>query len=136
MSFRREPLTVTIWPDLHRLLFPAVERGGDTNPQELIEDLLADRAQLWVKRDPDVIAAAVTTVHHDHSLNFQLLGGSRMPDWLGELIDVVRQESAQIGITRFCETGRKGWARVLSRLGWRETAREGDDVTMELELAR
>jgi hypothetical protein len=135
MSFVRETLSPTTWPAIYALLDPAIRRGGDTDARELIDELLADRAQLWVKRDNGApVAAAVTTIHDDGELNCQLLGGKGLSDWVDSLIATV---AALVpgNITKFVETGRKGWVRFLEPRGWKhvETLPDGRAV-MELTL--
>jgi hypothetical protein len=137
MTFARECISAHTWPSIHALLAPAIERGGDTGcGHELIDELLSDRAQLWVGRRHGLpYAAAVTTIHDDHTLNCQLLGGAGMVAWVDALIATVAHHARPLGITHFTETGRTGWARFLARKGWRDAGREGGKVTMELDLA-
>lgn len=131
MTFARVPVTLAMWPDLYGMLSPAVARGGDTTPFELIDDLLADRAQLWVADQ----AAAVTAIYPGEGIvHFQLLGGRNMKRWLDNLIEVVGNAARDRGLWRMRETGRKGWARVLAAKGWCEVERDGDAVTMERAL--
>jgi hypothetical protein len=135
MTFRREGIHPLTWPDIFALLKPAIDHGGDTDAHELIDQLLADRAQLWVKRSNGwPVAAAVTTIHHDRTLNCQLLGGSNVRTWMDELIAHVAEECRPLGIQKFVETGRKGWLRFLGRKGWVEAGRDGHKVIMELAL--
>lgn len=136
MIFHRENLTATNWPAIFNLLQPAIKQGGDTDAHELIDELLADRAQLWVGRvDGKPFAAAVTTIHDDHRLNCQLLGGAGMAAWVDDLIATVARHARPLGITHFTETGRRGWRRVLLRKGWVDAGLDEEGkTTMELEL--
>ena len=117
------------WPAIHRLLAPAIAHGGDTDAIELIDELLAGRAQLWVKRTASVpIAAAVTTIT-GNTLHCQLLGGTGMHDWLDELIATVAAKARPDGIMRFTMDGRPGWERMLTAKGWKKRR-----VVMEVDL--
>lgn len=136
MTFARERINTLTWPAIHALLAPAIARGGDTDAHELIDELLADRAQLWVGRRHGLpYAAAVTTIHDDKTLNCQLLGGAGMVAWVDALIATVAHHARPLGITHFTETGRPGWRRLLLPKGWEYVGHDASgQVIMELEL--
>jgi|GEM_PF-3162707 len=121
MTFNPEPLDTRTWPEIHTLLAPAIERGGDTTTHELIDDLLSGRAILWVKRNGgEPIAAAVTTLHTDRTVHCQLFGGLGSLGCIDELIDVVAERARPIGVEAITIQGRVGWERVLGARGWRK----------------
>jgi hypothetical protein len=130
MSFAPEPVDPQTWPAIYRLLAPAIEHGGDTDAAELIDDLLDNRAQLWVLRTKggDPAAAAVTQRFGD-VLHCQLLGGDGMEDWVDDLIATTARYARPVGVQRFTIQGRLGWERVLAARGWRKKA-----VVMEWTL--
>lgn len=130
MMFKPEPLDPATWPQIHALLLPAIEHGGDTTTHELIDQLLSGHAQLWVKReDGDPIAVAVTTLHTDRTVHCQLLGGKGLAMWMDELIAAVAKVARPVGVVAFTINGRVGWERLLGARGWRKKA-----VVMELTL--
>lgn len=130
MTFAFEFPTVETWPAIHALLAPAIEHGGDTTAEEVIDELLGNRAQLWAKREDGApVAVAVTTIHEDGTLNCQLLGGEGMGVWVDDLISTVAEKAKPLGIHHFEMTGRIGWERVLKAKGWRKKK-----VVMELAL--
>jgi hypothetical protein len=130
MSFAPEPIDIATWPAIFRLLKPALELGGDCTPQELIDDLLESRAQLWVLRTKggDPKAAAVTQ-RFGELLHCQLIGGEGMADWIDDLAATVISYARPVGIERFTMQGRIGWERPLASRGWRKRA-----VIMEFPL--
>jgi hypothetical protein len=129
MTFKPEALDPKTWPAVFALLKPAIELGDDVTAEELIDDLLANRAQLWVNRKGgDPIAAAVTQ-RLGSLVHFQLLGGSDMKSWLDDLIAGVAERAKPLGIDRFTMTGRPGFEPVLKDKGWRRRA-----VIMECSL--
>jgi len=121
MTFQPEPVDPHTWPAVHALLAPAIDRGGDTTTHELIDDLLAGKAILWVKRhDGNPIAAAVTTLHTDRTVHCQLFGGLGSLGCIDELIDIVAERARPIGVEAITIQGRVGWERVLGARGWRK----------------
>jgi hypothetical protein len=130
MSFVPEPIDVATWPAIFRLLQPALERGGDCSAQELIDDLIESRAQLWVLRTKggDPKAAAVTQ-RYGSLLHCQLLGGENMAEWVDDLIATTAHYAKPVGVERFTIEGRPGWERILTPRGWRKRA-----VVMEISL--
>lgn len=133
MTFHPEPINADSWPAIFALLKPAIEHGADATVTELIDDLLANNAQLWVKRKGgDPIAAAVSELNRTprgHIVHGRLLAGKGMALWVDELIDCIAEHARYVGAIGITITGRKGWSRVLSRRGWRERA-----VVMERQL--
>lgn len=128
MTFRPEEIDPATWPAIFAILRPAIERTTTTEPvADLIDELLSHRAQLWVSRTEggDPIAAAVSELirtPRGHLVNGRLLAGRGMGLWLDDLIACIAEHAAYVGAIGIQITGRKGWARVLARRGFRERA--------------
>lgn len=131
MTFAPENIHPGTWPALHALLAPAIKHGNDSTVAELIDELLAHTAQLWVKRTKggDPIAVAVSELVPTPSgplVHGRLLAGRGMALWVDELIACISDHGRYVGAIGISITGRKGWVRVLGKRGWKERA-----VTME-----
>jgi hypothetical protein len=130
MNFAPEPIDIATWPALFRLLKPALERDGEMTPQDLIDDLLESRAQLWVLRtkggDPRAVGV---TQRYGSLLHCHLLGGEGVTDWIDDLFATVSHYARPTGIEKFTLEGRVGWERILAPRGWRKRA-----VVMEISL--
>lgn len=130
MTFRPEPVSIDTWPAIYALLRPAMERGGETTAPELIDELLASRAQLWVLRteggDPKAVGV---TERFGSILHCHLLGGEGVADWIDDLFESVAAYARPVGIERLTLEGRVGWERILSPRGWKKRS-----VVMEISL--
>ena len=114
------PDVEAVWPQVFEQVAAA----------EIFQGVHDKKAVLWiVHRETDIVAAAVTQAS-DHAgariYHVLALGGSRFADWSERLQDAFVAHSRQ----RECEMmrchARRGMAKWLKRLGWRER-----QVTME-----
>ncbi len=130
MTFTPEPICSDSWPTIHALLRPALDHDGEGSVADLIDDLLANRSQLWVQRTKggDPISAAVTQ-RFGPVLHCHLLGGAGLPEVADDLIASTAASARPVGIEMFTIQGRAGWERVLGARGWRKKA-----VIMEADL--
>jgi hypothetical protein len=93
MTFRREQISVETWPQVHALLAPALEITGE-HVSSLIDLLLANRNQLWVKREGgDPVAAAVSEIEPPDTLCIRLMGGKNIASWIDEAMAVIRDNA-------------------------------------------
>jgi hypothetical protein len=110
--------------DYERLLSPALrhtEKG--TTMEDVREAIRSGRALFW----PGEKSAAVTTEYHAHEFVLWLAGG--------DLEELYKMEAAAVDLARergfsraVVEDGRKGWGRVLKRLGYREVRQMVKDL--------
>lgn len=114
-----------LWGDAKRLLEPAVKRGGNEWP-EVIADLMQSKAQLWVAIEEAPVAAMVTRIDGD-TMEVWLAGGAVLSGCV-PFLETAIEASRAAGTTNGRITGRKGWARVLARFGWK---RRGDDLVKD-----
>lgn len=133
MTFAPEPISPDTWPWIFAILKPAIDHGADATVASLIDDLLGNNAQLWVKREGgDPVAAAVSELvrtPRGYLVHGRLLAGKGMALWIDELIACISGHAREIGAAGISITGRKGWTRVLGRRGWKERA-----IVMECAL--
>lgn len=109
-GFVPAPIPKHIWDAAAALLAPAIERAGQTDLAEVLADLQAGRAQLWVARDDAVRMAGVTARHGD-CCHVWLLGGSA--DFRA-IAETVKAAARDAGMTAMSIDGRPGWRRVFS----------------------
>lgn len=85
----REPISAETWPQIHALLAPALELTGE--PVSILIDLLLEnRNQLWVKREGgDPVAAAVSEIEPPNTLCIRLMGGKHMASWIDEAMEAI-----------------------------------------------
>lgn len=114
------------WPVARALLAPAVVRGGN-DWGEVEGDLATGRAQLWLTMKDRPVNATVTRRDGD-TLEVWLCGGAVLSGALPFLETILAAAKAD-GMTNARIIGRKGWARVLHRWGWRQ---RGDDLVKPL----
>lgn len=106
-----------VWHELGPLLEPAVLSSPD-KPQVLAE-LLAQRADLWgIYEDGKPVAAIVTTKKEDGRCLVWLVGGRRMNEWARQFLMVLADAARDAGCWAIWGTGRRGWARVMPKLGF------------------
>lgn len=120
---------MTLTPDQIRArLEKALHLGGDEHTvEELIEDVRARKAQC-LHNDQAIVFTQVEQ-HRNHRVLRVYVAAGDMDAVLSlqpQAVDLARKE----GCDRLVMTGRKGWAWVLPKRGWRERY-----ITYELPLA-
>lgn len=122
MSWAPEAIHIDTWPAIHALLAPALSQA-DCTVTELIDELLAGTAQLWIlRKGGDPVAAAVSEVDHCPQGRFahvRLMAGKGMNHWLDGFIDCLSFHARKVGAVGISCEGRKGWERVLAKRGWK-----------------
>ena len=112
------PIAVGIWPhgitdDIRKLLEPAAALGRTT-----IE--AGPGWHVWtVHRDGELIGAANVRRCTDRSVDVVLVGGTESREWIGRLDELIGEWAVAEGATRLTARGRAGWARILTKQGWR-----------------
>lgn len=102
-----------VWPDVERLLLPAVVKSGTHNTQDVYKNLISGRSQLWIQWSGKV-DAAVTTEFMDYPrglwFRFWLAGAAKGTQILWQkffdtLYDFAKKSKC-VGIE---DCGRVGW---------------------------
>lgn len=105
------------WADLGPLLEPAVASSAD-KPNVLAE-LMAHRADLWgIYEDGKALAAIVTAKQDDGRCLVWLIGGTRMREWARQFLEALAEAARAAGCWAIWGAGRRGWARVMPKLGF------------------
>ena len=106
-------------PDLlKKRLDRALGVAGNTHsPADVAEAVAEGRMQSWTRGD-SLVVTEVLEYPRTKALNVFLAVGN-----LEEVLDLIPDMAAfgrEHGCTRMRMQGRKGWARVLPRIGWKE----------------
>ncbi len=117
-------LVHTYWYDLYKYIDSALMHSlGEVTSVQLLEMILAEKAQLWgVAREGIFIGAAVTEVvqyPNTSALRITTLGGEGMAKWVDDMGKVLEKFAKSIGASRIEAVGRKGFIRRLAPLGYR-----------------
>lgn len=116
-----------IWPHVKPLIVKAIKRGGLNSFAPIEQNLLAERALLWVIiEDKKVLAAVVTQLEvteWQKACVIVACGGTRMQDWLS-LIKGIEKFAGAEGCDCVRLYGRKGWARMLPQYAQRHVILE------------
>lgn len=125
-----------VWPIVAPLLAPAVARSGRRLTMRRSFEALQDgRYLLWLARQEDLVVHAAFLTRTASYPNRTVLavdcaGGTGMDDWLEAADRTFRAFAADSGLGGVEMSGRRGWLKILGRLGWKETF-----VVMETDAA-
>lgn len=127
-----------VWPNAWRVLEPVWKMSLDR--PNILAQLKSRDAQMWVVYDgPRLIAGIVTRLNRvgtsgDLRCRVWLVGGSRMSEWAGDFIPKLKVWARSEGCSHIDGAGRKGWARIMARLGFTKVGPEDDLTLWELAL--
>lgn len=101
------------------LLFSAYRKMyGEASPGELLVDILAGKAQLWVAMEGQtrlgVVATAITRTPEGNHLQIRALGGQNLERWV-HLIRVIENWAKGLGCNRVMTLARRGIAAMLKQ---------------------
>jgi hypothetical protein len=113
------------WSAVEPVLAEAMEYSNFDTTADILFDLLAERALLWiVHTGPEIDAALVTqlkTDKHGKLLSIWALAGKNMDHWL-QLHSEIAAFAKREGCNRMVHELRPGFARVMSKqFGYRLT---------------
>lgn len=114
---RTYPANEIPWGEIQPLVREALSRGnGDWWPEDVLEKLVTEEAQLWVWGNFQAIA--VTTIKQTRlkTCLIWLCAGEGMDEWKW-VINEIEKWAASIGCDRMEVNGRRGWVKAL---GWPE----------------
>jgi hypothetical protein len=117
-----------VWPQaapLVRLAQRRIERNAGM--ADIYDDLIAERAMLWLVRTEDKLRAVIVTEIAQHPRRrvwrMLMIGGCGMSEWLGEGIKAMKRAATIAGCSAIEADGRLGWARIAPQCGFREISR-------------
>jgi len=104
---------------------------GEIKAEDLIDRVMAERAQCWIAWDGEVKACALTEVNDGHikAVELHFCAGKDRSEWQKPLMDEIKSWAHHIGATRLRTINRPGHTRFLREWGMRETHR-----VMECEI--
>lgn len=117
----------SVWHDFWPLLSKAEEynAGVPITENDTKEAMKAGKVQGWACMDVDKMVIAFTTTIYEtpsgKTLEVVAVGGSRLDEWLWAL-DRVAEWGQSLGCKRLLTSGRKGWTKILSQVGFKTVA--------------
>ena len=122
------------WPELGPLLERAIRSSPDK--PDVLAELLGCRADLWGIYDGgEAVAAVVTAKQGDGRCLAWLVGGSRMREWARPFLATLAEAARANGCWAIWGTGRRGWARVMPKLGFQRIADHNGRPAWEWRIA-
>jgi hypothetical protein len=122
------------WPELGPLLERAIRSSPDK--PDVLAELQGRRADLWgIYDDGEAVAAVVTAKQADGRCLAWLVGGSRVRDWAQPFLVTLAAAARANGCWAIWGTGRRGWARVMPKLGFQRIADHDGQPAWEWRIA-
>lgn len=114
----------TFWYELHEFIDSALKHSlGEVTTVQLLEMILAKKAQLWgIREGEEFVGACVTEViqyPNARSLRITTLGGKKMASWTEQLGGVMDEYASTVTADRIEAVGRRGFTRRLAPLGFK-----------------
>jgi len=118
-------LDLRYWEDVKEPLQKAfLLDEGRMSINDVKDALEAQRMQLWGIHDGTLRAVMITQIinyQQLRALSVVAVAGKEMDTWLDVLIKAIEEYGAENGCHILEFTGRKGWEKVLTKLGWGNT---------------
>lgn len=116
-----------LWPRVEPYIRAGTEAvTTETTAAYIKAEALADRRIIWVALDMDdpdpVLGAAsmgIRDTNHGPVFFVDAIGGREMDRWLPQCLAELEDRARRAGMRSGEFEGRKGWARVLARHGYR-----------------
>jgi hypothetical protein len=114
-----------LWAEAAPLLQLAMDEAhGETDIETVKASILAEEQILFVCLDSGFMVAAVTMEIRDFPTKkvifITLAGGSLMDEWFEEVVNQAEKLAKLERATAVYISGRRGWARQLREIGFRE----------------
>jgi hypothetical protein len=126
-----DPLSWDRWPQAEAFLEPARARGD-------FESVIEPDEELFAVLGPSGELLGAATAWFDIERRFvevKLVGGREFRRWIGELNDELGRLARLAGAERMVAIGRRGWGKILPRLGWVKLSGTGDETVYSRELS-
>jgi hypothetical protein len=127
----------TMWGHALPHLRKGMATASNVSWEELVSDLMSDKAMLWGVFDGKEFAASfISSVYRDEKTNkdflgLYALGGSGLNDWLYDLVSEMKKRARQMGCERIMFAGREAWGRVHPT--FKPVGRMGADALYEVK---
>ena len=121
-----DPVNHPAWAAISAYLEPAAERGG--------VPILEEHEEVWIAHTDRIWGAATarkTTAGYGEVV---LVGGEKYRTWIGEMDRAIGAWLKDEGKSAVRAYGRKGWTRVLGKMGWNVIGYNGQNVGYERVL--
>ena len=129
MSMTPTEMLGSVWKKSERLI-DKLQRvsHGRFESQDILHELFTGKQQFWAVWDEEVeglpiIGVVITEVMQypqRRILSIQYCTGSRLDEWMSDIIELLEQWAKTCGCDGMELTGRRGWARKLQPEGWEE----------------
>lgn len=113
------------WPTISKLIQPAIDRsGGRCTAGQILDLAQGDKATVWLMVDREtkkIEAAAVSEMRSYPTtprLHVMLVGGTRMNEWLSDIVAQLKAFGKHNGAKQIEVYGRTGWERELKKVGF------------------
>lgn len=107
---------IAVWPVVAPILIRAIRIYGEYTLEEVFEDLIARKKQLWVGGKTSITAVLITEIfNQDNGQRFchvSLCAGDGAIDCIPHL-ETVEKWAKESGCNRIEIAGRRGWAKLL-----------------------
>jgi hypothetical protein len=113
------------WPKVSRWCEQALSHGGMHTLEDLKQGVSNKDMQLWVIHvDDELTAVCITSIHiwpRLKELTAIIVAGEHMDKWLKDLDQLLVEYAKHNECSVLSAHGRKGWAKHLKTLGWKDT---------------
>ena len=117
-------LSETYWPVVAPLIEKVVaEYDPGYATEDLLNDVLKGRKQLWVAATDHIACAVITEINNYPQykvLHAPYVAGDDMEQWLPRLLQTLEKFGRAHGCKYVTGCGRRGWVKALSSYGWSE----------------
>lgn len=117
-----------VWDAVWPLLEPAFAQSPEKD--DVFTGLLNRDFVLWMIYDKNKpVSGIVTRLWRDTTsgsldCRIWLVGGERLSDWVSDFLSILIPWAKSEGCTTLSAAGRKGWARLGAKLGWKRAGEE------------
>jgi hypothetical protein len=114
---------IEVWSRVHHWLDRAFDQSHSlVTAADMFHDIVRRNSTLWVvEKRKRLLGTFITRIERGSrgkALNLVAIGGDGMKDWIESFDAAFTQYAHAQGCKFTCVVGRKGWVRVLGRLGW------------------
>jgi len=126
LSFGSVPLAALpiVWPDVKQMISGATDTSaGKFEAEDVRAGIERGELALWVVVDETKPIAALTTrvimYPRRRALAIDWVGGTRMREWLPDVMRTFKQFAVDNGCSHLEGYGVRAWGRYLAKYGWK-----------------